>query len=125
MYKYNAKILNVVDGDTFDMDVDLGFHTHIHVRTRLLNVDTPEKRGSKEKELGLIVTEYAKNLLTGKDVIIESKGYDTSVYTDSFGRWLVKVELEGKLLEDIYNELGVNKYNENYSEDNVRTLKGE
>mgnify|MGYP002624652677 CR=1 FL=1 len=122
MYQYNAKITNVVDGDTFDMDIDLGFYTHIHVRTRLLEVDTPEKRGSKEKELGLIVTEYASKLLTGKNVVIESKGLDQSPNTDSFGRWLVKVYLDSESLAETYNKLGVNKLNASYSVENVTKL---
>ena len=43
MYEYRAKIKRVVDGDTVDFIVDLGFSVHITIRTRLLGVDTPER----------------------------------------------------------------------------------
>jgi len=62
MYEYNARVLNVVDGDTYDVDIDLGFHIHIHERIRVLDLDTPEKFGD-ERELGLIVREYARTLV--------------------------------------------------------------
>ncbi len=47
MYNYNAKITNVVDGDTFDFEIDLGFGITYKNRLRLYGVDTPEVRGSE------------------------------------------------------------------------------
>ena len=45
MYEYRCKILRIVDGDTVDVDVDLGFGTWMHKeRVRLLGIDTPESR---------------------------------------------------------------------------------
>lgn len=123
MYEYKAVITNVVDGDTFDMDIDLGFHIHIHERVRLLDVDTPEKFG-EEKELGMIVKEYATNKLLGKEVIINSEKADVAANTDSFGRWLVNVYVPyyDLSISSIYNIIGVNKKYNTYSEDNVRKL---
>lgn len=122
MYQYKAKILNVVDGDTFDVDIDLGFHIHIHERVRLLNVDTPEKFGV-EAPLGLIVKNYAIKHFLGKEMVICSEENEEAAKTDSFGRWLVETTLEdGRSISNIYTELGVNKYSSNYSEDNVRNL---
>lgn len=122
MFQYKAVITNVVDGDTFDMDIDLGFNIHIHERVRLLDIDTPEKFG-KEKELGLIVKQYATNNFLGKEVIIRSEKADIAADTDSFGRWLVKVNVDGSDICGIYNFLGVNKKHHTYSEDNVWELK--
>lgn len=122
MFQYKAVITNVVDGDTFDMDIDLGFNIHIHERVRLLDIDTPEKFG-KEKELGLIVKDYASIEFTGMDVVIKSEKADTAAETDSFGRWLVRVDANGKDICDTYNSLGINKKCDTYSEDNVRKLK--
>ena len=122
MYEYKAIITNVVDGDTFDMDIDLGFHIHIHERVRLLDIDTPEKFG-EEKPLGLIVKQYAINKFLGKEVVIKSEKADVSADTDSFGRWLVRVDVNDKDVCDIYNSLGINKKFWTYSEDNVRNLK--
>ena len=122
MYQYKAKILNIVDGDTFDVDIDLGFHIHIHERVRLLNVDTPEKRGN-ETLYGVIVTNYAKQHFLHKEIVIRSEKNEEAAETDSFGRWLVETTLEdGKSISQIYTELGVNKLADNYSINNVMKL---
>lgn len=121
MYEYKAVITNVVDGDTFDMDIDLGFNIHIHERVRLLDIDTPEKFG-KEKELGLLVKDYAAFAFEGMEVVIKSEKADVAANTDSFGRWLVRVDIGSEDICDIYNRLGINKKCDTYSEDNVRKL---
>lgn len=122
MYQYKAKIINIVDGDTFDVDIDLGFHIHIHERVRLLNVDTPEKFG-KEALLGSIVKNYAIDNFLNKEIIIRSEKNEEAAKTDSFGRWLVETALEnGKSIAQVYTELGVNKLADNYSETNVWNL---
>ena len=122
MYEYKAVITNVVDGDTFDMDIDLGFHIHIHERVRLLDIDTPEKFG-EEKQLGLIVKQFAEAALLNKEVVIKSEKSDIAANTDSFGRWLVKITIDGTNICDVYNHLGINKNFNTYSEDNVLNLK--
>ena len=125
MYLYKAKILNIVDGDTFDVDIDLGFHIHIHERVRLLNVDTPEKRGN-ETQLGVIVTNYAKQHFLNKEILIRSEKNDEAAKTDSFGRWLVETMLDdGQSISQIYTDLGVNKLSGNYSVSNVMKLADE
>lgn len=125
MYQYKAIITNVVDGDTFDMDIDLGFNIHIHERVRLLDVDTPEKFG-KEKPLGLIMKQYATERFLGEEVVIKSEKADIAAVTDSFGRWLVRVNIdERREIYDLYNELGVNKKHNRYSEENVLALKND
>ena len=50
LYTYKAKCINVVDGDTFDFTVDLGFHLVKQIRVRLKGIDTPEMRASTEAE---------------------------------------------------------------------------
>ena len=121
MYQYKAKILNVVDGDTFDMDIDLGFHIHIHERVRLLGIDTPEKFG-EEKPLGLKVKEFATQRFLGKEAVIKSEKADEAVVTDSFGRWLVDVFVDGESVYHLYNSLGINKMIYTYSVENVEKL---
>lgn len=122
MYEYKAKIVNVVDGDTFDLDIDLGFHITIRERVRLLNIDTPEKRGAaEEKELGLAITRYVKEWLEDQpECLIRSyKG------TDSFGRWLVDLVLpDGENISEIYNELGFNKWCDTYSPEKILAVTG-
>lgn len=121
MFQYKATITNIVDGDTFDMDIDLGFNIHIHERVRLLDVDTPEKFGA-EKDLGLMVKQYAINNFLNKEVIIKSEKADVAANTDSFGRWLVRVNIDGKDICDIYNSLGINKKHSNYNENNIHLI---
>ncbi len=117
MYEYKAVIVNVVDGDTFDMNIDLGFNIHIHERVRLLNIDTPENRGV-EKKLGKAVTQYAKKHFEGKEVILRS----SKNKTDSFGRWLAEVYIDDLNIKELYDFLGINKKNINYSEKKVEKL---
>jgi micrococcal nuclease len=59
MFEYKCKVEKVVDGDTVDLEIDLGFKISIRERVRLYGVNTPEKRG-KEKEAGLAATGYTK-----------------------------------------------------------------
>ena len=57
MHEYKCKILRVVDGDTVDVDIDLGFGIWMHKeRVRLLGIDTPESRTRdiEEKKFGLL-----------------------------------------------------------------------
>lgn len=79
MYEYKAVITNVVDGDTVDATISLGFNTYTKQRLRLNSVDTPEKFG-KEREEGLKVKAYVEARLLNKEVKVKtlSKG--------SFGR---------------------------------------
>lgn len=94
-YSYAAVITNVVDGDTYDAEVDLGFNLKNTVRIRLRDVDTPELRGvsSSEKSHGKLALEYASKELLHKDVILKkvSEGvynrYSSDViYQDESGR---------------------------------------
>ncbi len=64
MHEYKCKILRVVDGDTVDVDIDLGFGIWMHKeRVRLLGIDTPESRtrDKEEKRFGLLSKQYVKD----------------------------------------------------------------
>ena len=63
MYEYRCKVTRVVDGDTVDVDIDLGFGIWMHKeRVRLYGIDTPESRTRDldEKKYGLIAKEHIK-----------------------------------------------------------------
>ena len=64
MYEYKVKVTRVVDGDTVDADVDLGFDIFVKDRIRLMGIDTPESRtrNKAEKKLGLLAKERLKAL---------------------------------------------------------------
>jgi micrococcal nuclease len=66
MFEYRVKqVLKVVDGDTIDVDIDLGFSISYSQRLRLAGIDTPESRTTDkfEKTLGLESKEYLKSKL--------------------------------------------------------------
>lgn len=89
-YGYNAKIIDVYDGDTFTFYVDLGFDVWVKSKLRLYGIDTPELRG-EEREMGLIVRDYVKDEILNKLVGIKvyKKGkygrYIADVYPWGFG----------------------------------------
>lgn len=60
MYTYNAEVARVVDGDTVDLYIDLGFNTFIKERARLYGINTPETRTRdiEEKKKGLEAKQY-------------------------------------------------------------------
>lgn len=78
MYEYKIeKIIRVVDGDTVDVLIDLGFKTFLKKRIRIYGINTPETRtrDKKEKELGFKAKERVEEILYGnKDLIIQSHG---------------------------------------------------
>ena len=66
MYEYSCKIVRVVDGDTVDVDIDLGFGVWMHnERVRLHGIDTPESRTRdlEEKKFGLLAKDQVKHFL--------------------------------------------------------------
>ena len=77
MYEYKAKILRVVDGDTVDVDIDLGFGVWLrNERVRIMGIDTPESRtrDKEEKKFGLLAKKRLKELLPeGKDSILRTQ----------------------------------------------------
>jgi len=95
-YLYRAEVVRVVDGDTIDVDIDLGFYVWIKdQRIRLLDIDAPEVTGGT-KAAGIAATDYLKGLIDGKTIIIRTvKGKDGGDREDSFGRWLGTIYLDG------------------------------
>ena len=89
MYEYHVKkVHKVVDGDTIDVDIDLGFNVSYFQRVRLAGIDTPESRTSDsyEKKLGLESKEWLKKALEGATkVIIKTEKPDSS---EKYGRIL-------------------------------------
>ena len=77
MYQYKARLLRVVDGDTIDFILDLGFDVSIKERVRLKGLDTPEIRTKdlNEKELGFKAKKFVEDMFQdkGNDVIIETE----------------------------------------------------
>ena len=92
---YVKKITKVVDGDTIDVEIDLGFDISFSSRVRLAGIDTPESRtkDKAEKELGLQSKEYlSKHLKDAKSVVIKTEKINS---TEKFGRVLGWVYING------------------------------
>lgn len=91
LYWYKAKVVKIVDGDTIDLDFDLGMGVHKHERVRLMGVDTPEihgvKKGTEEHLAGVKAKARVLLWLGAKDLLVETikdrKG--------KYGRYLARV----------------------------------
>jgi micrococcal nuclease len=104
---YVKKVTKVVDGDTIDVEIDLGFDISFSSRVRLAGIDTPESRTTDkmEKALGLEAKDYLKKQIeSAKTVVIKTEKMDSS---EKYGRILGWVFLDGsevsmneKMIED-------------------------
>ena len=75
MYEYRATIVKIIDGDTVDVDIDLGFNVVLRdERVRIAGIDTPESRTRdlEEKKFGLAAKERVKELL-GKTRVLKTQ----------------------------------------------------
>ncbi len=107
MYEYYVrKVEGVVDGDTIDVLIDLGFDILFASRVRLAGIDTPESRTKdlKEKALGLEAKEYLKKALKdAKSVVIKTEKMDSS---EKYGRILGWVYVDGNTVS--LNDMMIN-----------------
>ena len=106
MTDYKAKVTRVLDGDTFDCTLDLGFDIYLKQRCRMTGMDTPESRtrDKEEKYRGLLSKAYLKDLLkTAKNNVILRCDDDDE--TGKFGRVLADVIY----IKEDGSELNLNK----------------
>jgi len=95
MYEYSCEVDRVVDGDTVDVVLDLGFDILYRSRVRLYGIDTPESRtrDKDEKVRGKLAGSFLKEAIdNGNKVIIETKLKDSK---GKFGRVLGNVIIDG------------------------------
>jgi len=105
LYKYRATVIKVVDGDTIDVDIDLGFFTVLHrQRIRLHGIDAPEVRGSERFE-GLEAKAWLEQKIGGKEIELvtfkDAKG--------KYGRWLGVIYLRGQNINQLMVEKGLSE----------------
>ena len=105
MYEYFVEeVRNVVDGDTIDVVIDLGFDILFASRVRLAGIDTPESRTTDkaEKALGLEAKEYLKKQLKdAKSIVIRTEKMNSS---EKYGRILGWVYINGES-ESVNNKM--------------------
>jgi micrococcal nuclease len=95
---YVKKVTKVVDGDTIDVDIDLGFSISFSSRVRLAGIDTPESRttNKEEKVLGLEVKKVlTERIANAKSIVIRTEKMDS---TEKYGRILGWLYLDGEAL---------------------------
>ena len=98
MYEYRISLDRVVDGDTIDCCIDLGFGVSVFKRIRLIGINAPETRtkDKEEKLLGIITKEWLEDRLANMDIVIKT-------FKDSTGKY-------GRVLADIYiNDVSINQ----------------
>ena len=104
MWTYRCKLKKVIDGDTVDVDIDLGFGIwQMNERVRIMGIDTPESRTRNkiEKKFGLAAKARLKSLLGPKPILqttISKKGEDMK---GKFGRVLGDFIINGKQVSQI------------------------
>ena len=94
-YSYRVKsIKKIIDGDTFDCILDLGFDVLLEARVRMMGIDTPESRTRDltEKKFGLLAKEYLTEKLATEDLIVTT---EVDNEKGKFGRILGTVWAEG------------------------------
>lgn len=91
MHEYRAHVLNVVDGDTIDVDIDLGFKLAIKQRLRLARVDTPERGQNGYIE----AKDFVAHCVAQKEVVLRTEKIS------KWGYYLAEVFIEGRNLSDM------------------------
>ena len=102
MYEYNCKVVRIIDGDTVDVDIDLGFDVWLtKQRIRLFGVDTPESRTRDmvEKKFGILAKNFVKGRLPVASMQILRTRLDDS--RGKFGRILGEFVMEDTTLNQL------------------------
>jgi endonuclease YncB( thermonuclease family) len=108
---YRAKCVEVYDGDTYTMVIDLGFYTYTSIRVRVKSIDTPEIRTKDlvEKQAGIAARDRVKELILGKHCVLV-----TDKDVTSFDRWIAEVYYFGE--NDSVINLGEQLINEGHAD---------
>lgn len=98
MYEYHASLVKVLDADTIDVFIDLGFDIHVNQRVRLIGINTAEKNTA----LGIEAAGFVRNLIPiGTKITLQSEKDER----EKFGRYLARVILaDGTCLNDLLIE---------------------
>jgi len=100
LYYYQATVVRILDGDTIDCLIDLGFTSSRKERLRLARINAPEVRGS-EREAGLLAKAWLQSKVAiGDEILIRTSK------SDSFGRYIAEIFIQnGEELLNISDEL--------------------
>ncbi len=132
MHEYKCKILRVIDGDTVDVDIDLGFGIWMHKeRVRLLGIDTPESRtrDKEEKRFGLLSKQYVKDHYpVGSMAILRTHKDKTGKFGRILGELIWKNTTINKIMVDehyavLYNGQSKEDIEEQHLENRKRLIE--
>ena len=106
MYYYNAVLVRVVDGDTIDAIIDLGFDVQVKKRIRLAGINAPESRtrNKVEKKLGLAAKERLIEILDGAANVFEIDSKELGKY----GRVIGKIYINKLAGKDVLTQVCIN-----------------
>ena len=106
MYYYNAVLVRVVDGDTIDAIIDLGFDVQVKKRIRLAGINAPESRtrNKGEKKLGLAAKERLIEILDGAANVFEIDSKELGKY----GRVIGKIYINKLAGKDVLTQVCIN-----------------
>jgi micrococcal nuclease len=100
LYLYKAKVIKIIDGDTIDVVVDLGFTSSRTERLRFARIDAPEVRGA-EREAGLQAKDWLLSQISpGSEIFIRTEK------DDSFGRYIAEIYFNDLNLNDEMVKVG-------------------
>lgn len=103
MYTYKAKVTHLVDGDTMDCDIDLGFYMQARIRVRFARIDAPETYGKLKEDAGIITREFVRDQL-------DACKWEVKISTDKtgkFGRWIAEIWCGDENLNDLLVKNGL------------------
>jgi len=110
MYDYKAKVIRVVDGDTAEVVIDLGFNVTIRETVRFARIDAYETRLGKKttpemKKIGLEAKQYVIDTIEGKEIYLKT-------YKDSgkYGRYIADIFLDFEMTQNLNDDLVIKKY---------------
>ena len=109
MYEYKCNIVKIVDGDTVDVDIDLGFGVWLKdERVRIMVIDTPESRtrDKVEKKFGLASKAKLKSLLGKTGVLKTQVNKNGEDMKGKFGRILGDFQVGARMVTEILCEEG-------------------
>lgn len=106
MYEYKAEVIRIVDGDTIELRVDVGFNWSFQENFRFDRIDTAEiyrPRNRQERIHGIESTNWLKSVILGKTIDIKTSK------NGKYGRWLIDFWLDGVNIQDEMFKLGFEK----------------
>lgn len=109
MYEYKCNIVKIVDGDTVDVDIDLGFGVWLKdERVRIMGIDTPESRtrDKVEKKFGLASKAKLKSLLGKTGILKTQVNKNGEDMKGKFGRILGDFQVGARMVTEILCEEG-------------------